>query len=152
MSSFVHDSHALSILLGRLACLIFICKLGWHFWCFSFVRLCHCTSDRKLDVFFVHEFWNQTNVIHSLEKFAIFMAILFSGCVSFLATTILSSAEVMQVSIWPVTIPPGTPGLLHRNVCPAPGLLHNRKCPGAGPINLRCPWGRAFASTWRLLI
>ena len=31
--------------------------------------------------------------------------------------------------------PPGTPGLLHRNVCPAPGLLHNRKCPGAGPIN-----------------
>ena len=29
---------------------------------------------------------------------------------------------------------PGTPGLLHRNVCPAPGLLHNRKCPGAGPI------------------
>ena len=30
--------------------------------------------------------------------------------------------------------PPGTPGLLHRNVCPAPGLLHNRKCPGAGPI------------------
>ena len=32
-------------------------------------------------------------------------------------------------------IPPGTPGLLHQNVCPAPGLLHNRKCPGAGPIN-----------------
>ena len=31
--------------------------------------------------------------------------------------------------------PPGTPGLLHRNVCPAPGLLHNRKCSGAGPIN-----------------
>ena len=31
--------------------------------------------------------------------------------------------------------PLGTPGLLHRNVCPAPGLLHNRKCPGAGPIN-----------------
>ena len=31
--------------------------------------------------------------------------------------------------------PPGTPGLLHQNVCPAPGLLHNRKCPGAGPIN-----------------
>ena len=31
--------------------------------------------------------------------------------------------------------PPGTPGLLHRNVCPAPGLLHNRKCPGAGPIS-----------------
>ena len=30
--------------------------------------------------------------------------------------------------------PPGTPGLLHRNVCPAPGLLQNRKCPGAGPI------------------
>ena len=30
--------------------------------------------------------------------------------------------------------PPGTPGLLHRNVCPAPGLLHNRKCPGAGPM------------------
>ena len=27
--------------------------------------------------------------------------------------------------------PPGTPGLLHRNVCPAPGLLHNRKCPEA---------------------
>ena len=31
--------------------------------------------------------------------------------------------------------PPGTPGLLHRNVCPAPGLLHNRKCPGGGPKN-----------------
>ena len=31
--------------------------------------------------------------------------------------------------------PPGNPGLLHRNVCPAPGLLHNRKCPGAGQIN-----------------
>ena len=31
--------------------------------------------------------------------------------------------------------PPGTPGLLHRNVCSAPGLLHNRRCPGAGPIN-----------------
>ena len=31
--------------------------------------------------------------------------------------------------------PPGTPGLLHQNVCPAPGILHNRKCPGAGPIN-----------------
>ena len=30
--------------------------------------------------------------------------------------------------------PLGTPGLLHRNVCPAPGLLHNRKCPGAGAI------------------
>ena len=30
---------------------------------------------------------------------------------------------------------PGTPGLLHQNVCPAPGLLHNRKCTGAGPIN-----------------
>ena len=28
--------------------------------------------------------------------------------------------------------PPGTPGLFHRNVCPAPGLLHNRKCPEAG--------------------
>ena len=43
---------------------------------------------------------------------------------------------IMQVSIWPVTPPPpGTPGLLHRNVCPAPGLLHNRKCPGVGPIN-----------------
>ena len=28
--------------------------------------------------------------------------------------------------------PPGTPGLLHQNVCPAPGLLHNRKCPGPG--------------------
>ena len=43
---------------------------------------------------------------------------------------------LMQVSIWPVTIPPppGTPGLLHRNVCPAPGILHNRKCPGAGPM------------------
>ena len=46
---------------------------------------------------------------------------------------------------------PGTPGLLHRNVCPAPGLLHNRKYPGAGPINVRCPWGRAFASTERVL-
>ena len=31
--------------------------------------------------------------------------------------------------------PPGTPELLHQNVCPAPGLLHNRKCPEAGPIN-----------------
>ena len=31
--------------------------------------------------------------------------------------------------------PPGIPGLLHRNVCPAPGLFHNRKCPGLGPIN-----------------
>ena len=31
--------------------------------------------------------------------------------------------------------PPGTPGLLHQNVCPAPGILHNRKCPGARPIN-----------------
>ena len=31
--------------------------------------------------------------------------------------------------------PPGTPRLLHRNVCPAPGLMHNRKCPGVGPIN-----------------
>ena len=31
--------------------------------------------------------------------------------------------------------PPGTPGLLHRNVCPAPGLLHNTKYPGVGPIN-----------------
>ena len=28
--------------------------------------------------------------------------------------------------------PPGTLGLLHRNVCPAPGLLHNRQCLGAG--------------------
>ena len=46
---------------------------------------------------------------------------------------------VMQVSIWPVTIPPGTPGLLHRNVYPAPGLLHNRKCPGAGPIDHDVP-------------
>ena len=99
MSSFVHDSDALSMLLGRSACLIFICKLGWHFWCFSFVRLHHCTSDRKLDVFLVHEFWNQTNVIHSLEKFAIFMTILFSGCVSFLATTILSSTEVRRKRI-----------------------------------------------------
>ena len=31
--------------------------------------------------------------------------------------------------------PPGTPGLLQRNVCPALRLLHNSKCPGAGPIN-----------------
>ena len=31
--------------------------------------------------------------------------------------------------------PPGTPRLLHQNVCPAPGLLQNRKCPGAGRIN-----------------
>ena len=36
--------------------------------------------------------------------------------------------------------PPGTPGLLHQNVCPAPGLLHNRKCPGAGQINDDVPW------------
>ena len=36
---------------------------------------------------------------------------------------------------WTGYHPPGTPGLLHRNVCPAPGLLHNRKCPGGGPIN-----------------
>ena len=42
---------------------------------------------------------------------------------------VIKSSKVMQVSIWPVTIPPG---LLHRNVCPAPGLLHNRKCPGSG--------------------
>ena len=28
-----------------------------------------------------------------------------------------------------------TPGLLHRNVCPAPGLLHSRKYSGAGQIN-----------------
>ena len=49
------------------------------------------------------------------------------------------SLRVMQVSIWQVTIPPGTPGLLHQNVCPAPGLLHNRKCPGAGPINNDVP-------------
>ena len=41
----------------------------------------------------------------------------------------------MQVSISPVTIPPGIPGLLHQNVCPSPGLLHNRKFPGARPIN-----------------
>ena len=31
--------------------------------------------------------------------------------------------------------PPGTPGLLHQNMCPAPGLLHKRKCPGVGPRN-----------------
>ena len=31
--------------------------------------------------------------------------------------------------------PPGTPGLLHRNVCPAPGLSHNRQCPGGEPMN-----------------
>ena len=30
---------------------------------------------------------------------------------------------------------PGTPGLLHKNVCPALGLLQNRKCLGAGRIN-----------------
>ena len=42
---------------------------------------------------------------------------------------------IMQVSIWPVTIAPGTQGLLHQNVCPAPGLLHSRKCLGDGPIN-----------------
>ena len=36
--------------------------------------------------------------------------------------------------------PPGTPGLLHRNMCPAPGLLHNRKCPEAWPINDDVPW------------
>ena len=42
---------------------------------------------------------------------------------------------LMQVSIWPVTIPPGTPGLLHQKVCSAPGLLHNRKCLGGGSIN-----------------
>ena len=35
--------------------------------------------------------------------------------------------------------PPGTPGLLHQNVCPAPGLLHNRKCPGGGSINYDVP-------------
>ena len=43
--------------------------------------------------------------------------------------------KLMRVSVWPVAIPPGSPGLLHRNVCPAPGLLQNRKCPGGGPKN-----------------
>ena len=38
-------------------------------------------------------------MIHSLEKFAIFMAIFFSGCVSFLATTVLPSAEVRRKRI-----------------------------------------------------
>ena len=57
---------------------------------------------------------------------------------------ILHNAGIILTGYHP---PPGTLGLLHRNVCPAPGLLHNRKCPGAGPMNLRCPWGRAFAST-----
>ena len=38
--------------------------------------------------------------------------------------------------------PSGTPGLLHRNVCPAPGLLHNRKCSGVGPMNDDVPGGR----------
>ena len=39
-------------------------------------------------------------------------------------------------------LPPGTPGLLHQNVCPATGLLHNRKCPGDGPINDDVPGAR----------
>ena len=43
--------------------------------------------------------------------------------------------------------PQGTPGLLHRNVCPAPGLLHNRKCPGAGPINDDVP-GPGICINW----
>ena len=30
--------------------------------------------------------------------------------------------------------PPGTPGLLHQNLCPAPGILH-KKFLGPGPIN-----------------
>ena len=54
-------------------------------------------------------------------------------------TVVNSLCTLMQVSISPVTIPPGTPGLLHRNVCPALGLLHNRKCPGAGTINDNVP-------------
>ena len=36
-------------------------------------------------------------------------------------------------------LPPGTPRLLHRKVCPVPGLLHNRKCPEAGPISDNVP-------------
>ena len=62
---------------------------------------------------------------------------------------------LMQVSVWPVTIPPGTLGLLHQKVCSAPGLLHNRKCLGGGVNKWRCLSGRVFTSTgfqtWKLL-
>ena len=43
--------------------------------------------------------------------------------------------DLVIVFLADITLTGCTPGLLHRNVCPAPVLLHNRKCPGTAPIN-----------------
>ena len=52
---------------------------------------------------------------------------------------VLTNAGITLTGYHPA---PGTPGLLHRNVCPAPGLLHNRKCLGARPIKDNVPGAR----------
>ena len=41
---------------------------------------------------------------------------------------------IMQVSIWPVTIPPGHPGAFAPKCLPSPGAFAQQKMPGAGPI------------------
>ena len=52
-----------------------------------------------------------------------------------LMRNLLRSGTYAGINLTGYHPPPGTPGLLHRNVCPAPGLLHNRKSPGGGPKN-----------------
>ena len=65
------------------------------------------------------------------------------------------SGCIMQVSIWPVTIPPGHPGAFAPKCVPSPGAFAQQKMPGCRANKGWCPWGRAFVptgfQTWTLL-
>ena len=63
---------------------------------------------------------------------------------------------LMQVSIWPVTIPPGHPGGFAPKCVPSPRAFAQQKMPGSRANEGWCPWGRAFVptgfQTWKLTI
>ena len=65
------------------------------------------------------------------------------------------TTSLMQVSIWPVTIPPGHPGAFAPKCVPSPGAFAQQKMPGGRANKGWCPWGRAFVptgfQTWKLL-
>ena len=84
-------------------------------------------------------------------------------CIPYIKAHVLGSMQssgfllwFMQVSIWPVTIPPGHPGAFAPKCVPSPRAFTQHKMPGGRAYKWRCPWGRAFASTgfqtWKLLI
>ena len=55
--------------------------------------------------------------------------------------------RLMQVSIRPITIPPGHAGAVAPKCVPSPRTFARQKMPRGWAYNSRCPRGRAFAST-----